>query len=294
MHLGNAFSLLLAWLSCRSDGGEFILRMEDLDRRCDRQEYHDVLIEDMRWLGLDWDGDIVVQSSRLDAYDRAKELICSAAEVYPCFCTRADLHAASAPHASDGTPLYAGTCYGLSAEDVNSRLELRKPALRLHVPDRIIEFADGNMGPYSQSLAHDCGDFLLQRSDGIYAYQLVCVVDDIESGITQVVRGSDLLSSTPRQMFLYELLGAQAPQFFHHPLLLAEDGRRLSKRDADLEIARLRADGVQAEELIGKLARLAGLLEREEPVCAHELIEEFSWEKVPTEDIICAPGNRIA
>ena len=240
MHLGNAFSALLAWLSARSSGGKFFLRLEDLDRRCENPEFSETLLKDLRWLGIDWDGEPLVQTGRSDAYEHALHKIAERADVYPCFCTRADLHAASAPHASDGTPIYAGTCYGMSEEAVSSRMRLRKPALRLHVADRVIKFTDGNRGEYSQNLMSECGDFVLRRSDGVFAYQLACVVDDIASGVTQVVRASDLLSSTPRQLLLYELLGAGPPQFYHHPLLLAPDGRRLSKRDADLEIVKLR------------------------------------------------------
>lgn len=286
MHLGNAFSTLLAWLSARSRGGQFVLRLEDLDKRCEKEEYRETLLADLRWLGLDWDGEITTQTLRVGAYAEVLEAISQVAELYPCFCTRADLHAASAPHASDGTPVYTGTCHGMSADEVELRSKNRNPALRIHVPNRVVSFVDGHMGPHTQNLQSECGDFVLRRSDGVFAYQLACVVDDIYSGVTQVVRAHDLLSSTPRQIYLYELLGAKPPQFYHHPLLIAPDGRRLSKRDADLEIARLRAQGARPEEIIGRLAYMAGIIDEIEPVMPSELAEAFDWSKVPTQDIV--------
>ena len=291
MHLGNAFSVLLSWLSIRSIDGEFLLRFEDLDERCLRTEYRDALIEDLHWMGIDWDGEVLVQSARSEIYNATLEEISRRAEVYPCFCTRADLHAASAPHASDGTPMYAGTCYGMSQVEADEHAKTRKPSLRLHVPDTCISFLDAHMGPYEQNLKNECGDFVIRRSDGVFAYQLACVCDDIASGITQIVRGSDLLSSTPRQMYLYELLGAEVPEYCHHPLLIAPDGRRLSKRNADLELRRIRSRNTSAEELIGALARYAGLVEQAQPVKASELIEEFSWEMVPRHDIVVQLGE---
>lgn len=288
MHLGNAFSAALAWASARSRNGSFLLRLEDLDERCRNAEHAEQLVSDLSWLGLDWDGEPLVQSARLDAYEAALETIAASAELYPCFCTRADLHAASAPHASDGTPIYARTCYGLSEGERRSRSRERdgRAALRLHVPDEELGFVDGLQGEHAQDLARECGDFVVRRSDGVYAYQLVCVVDDIASGVTEVVRGSDLLSSTPRQLLLYRLLGAQAPRFAHHPLLLAPDGRRLSKRDADLSVASLRASGARPEDIMGRIAHLAGQVNSEQPMSADELVDVFDWAKVPHEDIV--------
>ena len=287
MHLGNAFSALLAWASARSCDGEFVLRLEDLDERCRKPEYAQGLIEDLHWLGIDWDGDIVMQSERLPLYEEALALLSERGEIYPCFCSRADLHAASAPHASDGTPIYAGTCYGLSKEQQDERARERdgRVALRLHVPDGRISFEDLVQGFCTQDLARECGDFVLRRSDGVFAYQLVCVVDDIASGVTQVVRASDLLSSTPRQILLYRLLDAPQPRFAHHPLLFAPDGRRLSKRDKDATIAGMRAQGVRPEAIVGYLAALAGQSEAGEELTARELAEHFDWSRVPKDDI---------
>ena len=286
IHLGNAFSVMLSWLSARRLDGEFLLRFEDLDERCLKSEYRDALIEDLRWLGIDWDGEVLVQSDRSSVYEDALERIASRAELYPCFCTRADLHAASAPHASDGTPVYAGTCYAMDELEASERAKTRNPSLRIHVPDTRISFYDGNMGMYEQNLKDECGDFILRRSDGVFAYQLACVCDDIASGVTQVVRGCDLMSSTPRQIYLYELLGKKPPEYFHHPLLIAPDGRRLSKRNADLELRRIRERDVHAEELIGMLAYRAGLIDTEEPVQIKELVKDFSWRKVSRQDIV--------
>ncbi len=285
MHLGNAFSALLAWAFARSAGGSFVLRLEDLDERCQNPVYAKGLLDDLSWLGIDWDGEPVVQANRVSAYEEALERITSRAELYPCFCSRADLHAASAPHASDGTPLYAGTCYSMDANEREIRVAGQRHALRLHVPDETIGFVDAIQGPYEQNLARECGDFVLRRSDGVFAYQLVCVVDDIASGVTQVVRGSDLLSSTPRQILLYELLGAPVPEFAHHPLVLAAAGRRLSKRNGDSTIASMRERDIAPEAVVGYLAQLAGQVEEAEPMSALELAGIFDASKIPTRDM---------
>ena len=285
MHLGNACSALVSWLSARSADDAFSLRLEDLDDRCQSAEIARLIVDDLAWLGLDWDEQLT-QTARISAYQSAFERLCARDHVYPCFCSRADLHAASAPHASDGTPLYAGTCRSLSPEQVAEKSLLRSPAYRIEVPDKTIEFTDGHLGPVRQNLAAECGDFVLRRSDGVFAYQLVCVVDDALTGCTQVVRGDDLLSSTPRQLFLYDRLGYGAPQFFHHPMLLSPDGRRLSKRDRDLDLGELRARHVAPERLVGKLAFMLGIIEQPEPCRPDELIGEFAWAKLPSHDLV--------
>lgn len=285
MHLGNAFSALLAWAFARSENGEFVVRLEDLDERCRNPAYVKGVLDDLRWLGIEWDGEPFVQTERVAAYEEALGHIANKAELYPCFCSRADLHAASAPHASDGTPLYAGTCFSMDPDERDALALERRHALRLHVPDETISFVDAIQGPYAQNLASECGDFVLRRSDGVFAYQLVCVVDDIASGVTQVVRGSDLLSSTPRQALLYKLLDAPVPKFAHHPLLLAPDGRRLSKRDGDSTIAGMRAWGVAPEAIVGYLAYLAGQVEAGESMGAPELLDIFDASRIPREDI---------
>lgn len=297
IHLGNILCCLLAWLSVRQQGGEVVLRIEDLDTaRCPRR-YADQMEEDLRWLGLDWDQGPVVggpeesyyQSERTELYQAALEKLEEKGLVYPCFCTRAELHAASAPHREDGQVVYAGTCRHLTAAEIAKKAKRRAPALRLRVPGETWGFTDGHMGPYSEDLARDCGDFLLRRSDGMFAYQLAVVVDDAAMGVTEVVRGADLLDSTPRQLYLYHLLGLTPPKFIHFPLLLAPDGRRLSKRDADAGLEVLR-DRLTAAEVLGRLAYLAGFNPSAEPKTGAQLLADFDWEKVPREDIRIPEG----
>ena len=298
IHLGNILCALLVWLSARQKGGKVVLRIEDLDTaRCPRR-YADQMEDDLRWLGLSWDegpgtggpDGPYYQSERTALYQAALEKLEQKGLVYPCFCTRAQLHTASAPHREDGLTVYPGTCRGFSKEDIAAREAAgRKGALRLRVPEKRITFTDGHLGEVTEYLPTDCGDFLLRRSDGLFAYQLAVVVDDAAMGVTEVVRGADLLTSTPRQLLLYELLGLPAPEFFHFPLLLSPDGRRLSKRDGDLGLAALREKD-SPEEVIGKLAYLAGQNPTAAPRTPGELIEHFRWDAVPRQDIPLPPG----
>lgn len=283
MHLGNVFSALLAWLSVRSCGGQMLLRIEDLDPDRCRAEYAEQLKRDLDWLGLDWDVEQPPQSSRTEAYRAAFEQLERLGLVYPCYCSRAQLHAASAPHASDGTVIYAGTCRALTA--AQRAAQTRTPAWRIRTSDTEIRFTDGLQGAYTQNLAAQCGDFILRRSDGVYAYQLAVVVDDAAGGVTQVVRGRDLLSSTPRQLWLQTLLGLQEPEYYHVPLLVAPDGRRLSKRERDLDLGALRKR-FSAPELIGRLAFWAGLQPEAAPVTPQALCARFSWQQVRGDDIV--------
>ena len=297
IHLGNILCCLLAWLSARQKGGAVLLRIEDLDTaRCPRR-YADQMEEDLQWLGLHWDvgpgkegpDGPYYQSGRTAIYQAALEKLEEMGLVYPCFCTRAELHAASAPHRSDGQAVYPGPCRHLTPPEVAERAKTRAPALRLRVPEEEIVFRDGHMGLQCQRLDTECGDFLLRRSDGLFAYQLAVVVDDAAMGVTEVVRGADLLDSTPRQLLLYRLLGVRAPEFYHFPLLLACDGRRLSKRNADagLDVLRPRTS---AEEILGKLAYLAGFNPSAAPRSAESLLPDFTWDKVPKEDIRIPEG----
>ena len=292
IHLGNILCCLLAWLSVRQQGGHMVLRIEDLDTARCPQRYARQMMEDLHWLGLDWDEGPEVggsngpyfQSQRTDRYQAALEQLEAQGLVYPCFCTRAELHAASAPHREDGQVIYPGTCRNLSAAQIAERSLRRAPALRLRVPEEEIGFTDGHLGAARENLARACGDFLLRRSDGMFAYQLAVVVDDAAMGITEVVRGADLLDSTPRQLYLYRLLDLTPPSFCHVPLLLAPDGRRLSKRDADAGLEVLQGR-MSAQAVLGKLAYLAGFHPSAEPASAWELLEEFDWDKVPWSDI---------
>lgn len=297
IHLGNILCSLLAWLSARQKGGRMVLRIEDLDTaRCPRR-YALRMEEDLRWLGLTWDEGPgaeegrgpYYQSERTALYAAALERLRARGLVYPCFCTRAELHAASAPHREDGQVLYPGTCRRLSPAEAAERARTRPPAMRLRVPEETIAFTDGHMGPYEENLARECGDFLLRRSDGMFAYQLAVVVDDAAMGVTEVVRGADLLASTPRQLLLYRLLDLPAPSFYHLPLLLTADGRRLSKRNADAGLDAL-AERCSPEEILGKLAYLAGFHPSAAPASAQALLAEFDWEKVPTGDIRLPEG----
>lgn len=283
MHLGNVFSALMAWLSVRSQKGEMVLRIEDLDPDRCKAEYAQTLKEDLRFLGLTWDWEQTPQSQRREAYEEVFGRLQALGLVYPCYCSRAELHAASAPHASDGTFIYSGACRHLTQAQ---RQEKEKaPSWRLQVPDETYSFTDILQGEVKEHLPTSCGDFIIRRADGVYAYQLAVVTDDIAAGVTEIVRGRDLLTSTPRQMYLYDLLAAPHPEYAHVPLLVDASGRRLSKRDGDLDLGELRKT-MSAEELIGRLAHAAGLLERFAPISAQELVQEFAWDKVRREDIV--------
>lgn len=295
MHLGNVFCALIAWLDARAQGEDMLLRIEDLDPDRCKREYALTLMDDLRYLGLDWDagGDIPAyyQSSRREIYEQMLDTLRQKGLVYPCFCTRAQLHAASAPHASDGQTLYAGTCAGISPEEAAQRMKTQRFSLRLRVPEENIAFTDRHFGAYSENLAHSCGDFVVRRSDGVHAYQLAVVADDALMGVTDVVRGRDLLSSTPRQIWLYRELGFEPPRFMHIPLLCAPDGRRLSKRDGDLDMGALREGGVRAQTILGFLLHKAGLLEKNEPISAQEAIAVYEKEKLTHDDIPIFPQD---
>lgn len=282
MHLGNVFTAFLAWCSVRAQDGRMILRIEDLDPDRCRKEYAAQLREDLLWLGLDWDAEQTPQSQRTQAYREQFDRLEKMGLLYPCYCTRDALHAASAPHASDGTPVYSGTCRSLS-EQQRARMT-RKPAWRVRVPNEEISFADGLQGEYRENLERDCGDFIVRRSDGVYAYQLAVVTDDAQANVSQIVRGRDLLGSTPRQIFLQKTLGFSQPQYFHVPLLVAADGRRLSKRERDLDMGALKTRYCP-QELLGYLAFLAGLQEEPAPLSAEKAVEIFSWSRVKQSNI---------
>lgn len=285
MHLGNVLCALLSWLSARSAGGAYVLRIEDLDPlRCPRS-FAELIQEDLRWLGLDWEPEEPpYQSDRTAVYEQYEGILREKGLLYPCFCSRAELHAASAPHLSDGRVVYTGTCRGLTAQQIAEKRKTRPAALRVAVPNETVTFTDRVRGDYTENLRTACGDFIIRRSDGVFAYQLAVVVDDGLMGVTEVVRGNDLIGSTARQLWLHRLFGFAAPQFCHMPLLLAHDGRRLSKRDEDLDLGRLRTC-FRPEQVVGALACAAGLIDRPEPVAAHELLRDFSWDRIPQTDL---------
>ena len=282
MHLGNVFAALLAWASVRSRAGERVLRMEDLDTQRTSADFASILRDDLAWLGLDYDRETPPQSQRSEAYDRYFEILREKGLIYPCYCTRSQLHSVNAPHLSDGTYVYTGTCRNLT-EGERAKFD-RKPAWRVMVPDRLWTVEDLVQGHYELNLATQCGDMVMRRADGVYVYQLAVTVDDGEAGVTEVVRGMDLLSSAPRQMYLQELFGFSHPRYGHVPMLLAPDGRRLSKRDRDLDLGELRKR-VKAEQLIGTLAFAAGLIDQNVPISARELAKEFDWNRLSGESI---------
>ncbi|UVI32606.1 tRNA glutamyl-Q(34) synthetase GluQRS [Paenibacillus spongiae] len=294
MHIGNMRTALLAWLQVRSAGGQFVLRMEDIDKPRCRPELAEQALADLRWLGLDWDEgpDIggpfasYVQSERESFYHEALEKLKEEGRLYPCFCSRAELlMVASAPHglSSEG-PVYPGTCRMLTEEQREERRKDKTPSLRIAAPSHDICFDDLAAGP-QRFPSSSGGDFVVRRADGIISYQLAVSVDDAAMGITDVLRGYDLLDSTPRQLLLYETLGLTAPRFAHVPLLLGEDGKRLAKRHGGMAIAAMRANGIRAEYIVGWIAAHSGLLDRPEPVRPDELVELFRLDRIPKEPI---------
>lgn len=281
MHAGNVFAALVAWLVAKAQGGRIVLRIEDLDVERSKPGFVDAVQRDFERLGLTWDEGPYFQHDRTEAYRAAFDELDARGLVYPCFCTRADLHTASAPHRGE-KPVYPGTCRALSPEDRACRALERTPAQRLIVPDEEVAFCDLVQGSYEQNLAHDCGDFLIQRSDGAFAYQLAVVVDDAEQGINSVVRGVDLLCSTPQQIHLQSLLGLAHPTYAHVPLIVAEHDRRLSKRDHDAALDALLECFKTPEAVIGHLAGLTGLAPTCEPATPEQLLTTFDLAALPT------------
>ncbi|MFO0960086.1 MAG: tRNA glutamyl-Q(34) synthetase GluQRS [Isosphaeraceae bacterium] len=265
LHLGHARTFLIAWLAARAGGGRMILRIEDLDATRARPWAIDQAIEDLRWMGLEWDeGPDVggphgpyVQSERIGLYRAALEELRRKESVYPCTCTRADIErAASAPHAGEGGPAYPGTCSARSAGDAQA-LGDRPYCWRFRVPDRAISWDDRFLGSVTLEPRRE-GDFVVARSNGSFAYQLAVVVDDATMGINQVIRGDDLIPSTPRQILLYEALNRPIPGFGHVPLVVDELGTRLAKRDGSIKIAAFRETNADPQWLVGLLAMSCG------------------------------------
>ena len=282
MHAGNIYASLMAWLVAKSQGGSMLLRIEDLDRDRSKPAFAEQVMRDYEMLGLTWDEGPVYQHDREEAYRQAFEELRGKGLVYPCFCSRADLHAASAPHRGEKL-VYAGTCRGLSEAQAQLREDAgRRPAYRVAVPAEAIRFDDAVQGPYEQQLDCDCGDFLVKRSDGAFAYQLAVVVDDAEGGVTSVVRGMDLLCSTPQQIYLQRLFGFKQPHYAHIPLLVAQRDRRLSKRDRDASLDELLAKYGTPQGVLGHIAYVAGLQPADEPATPERLLEGFSVEGLPS------------
>lgn len=282
MHAGNVFAALVAWLVAKSQDGKIVLRIEDLDAERSKPHFIDAVQRDFEQLGLTWDEGPYFQHDRTEAYRAAFEELDARGLTYPCFCTRADLHAASAPHRGE-KPVYPGTCRGLSASECAARAAAgRTPAERLIVPGENVAFTDLVQGTYAQNLARDCGDFLVRRSDGAFAYQLAVVVDDAAQGVNSVVRGVDLLCSTPQQLYLQTLLGLPHPDYAHVPLVVGERDRRLSKRDRDAALDALLARFKTPAGVIGHIAGLTGLAPTGEPATPDELLRTFDAGALPT------------
>lgn len=286
LHLGGACTALCAWLAARARGGRFVLRIEDIDTPRVVPGSEARILEDLRWLGLDWDegpdvgGDFgpYRQSERTVLYEQAIERLETAGLVYPCDCSRAEIvRASSAPHPGEEGPVYPGTCRHLAAQ----RTFRRPPALRLRVPDGELLVDDALHGPRASRVAAESGDFVLQRGDGLFAYQLAVVVDDLAMGITEVVRGADLLSSTPRQVLLATMLGGKPPSYAHAPLVVSEDGSKLAKRARGVAVRHHREAGEDPGHLVATIARAIGLArDDEQALSPSELVERFDWGKV--------------
>lgn len=289
LHIGNARSFLLAWLQMRTLGGEIILRIEDLDRARAAPGAARQIVRDLEWLGLTWDNDLTpeyFQSNRFDRYRAAIGALHRQDLLYECFCSRRELHdIANAPHGR--TLHYAGNCRSLSIEERCSRRSNKSPAVRFRVsPSTCISFHDGVAGDYAEDVHAVTGDFIIARADGVPSYQLAVVLDDIAMGITHVLRGDDLLHSTPRQILLFKTFGAPIPSYTHVPLMVAQDGARLAKRHGSLSIAELRAAGHNPAAVTGWLAWSCGLLTQPEPIPPHALLAIFSVERIASEPTI--------
>lgn len=295
MHLGNIFTALLSWLSVRKRGGRWILRIEDLDPQRSKYQWVEMIEADLQWLGLDWDEGGLAdtgpsapysQSRRNSHYIAALESLKATGLVYPCYCTRADLLATNAPHQSDGRVVYGGKCRP-SALPCAWAEPQRQAACRLHVtPDFTADFVDQVYGVQRIDVAESCGDFIVRRADGAWAYQLAVVVDDIAMGVNEIMRGCDLLSSVGQQSYLRSLLGAGEPAHAHLPLICNADGRRLSKRDSSLAMDALR-ERYSPSELLGVLGHLAGLCKNNAPTSLAQLVEAYDVNKIPrTEKIL--------
>jgi glutamyl-tRNA synthetase len=287
-HVGNARTYLIAWLSIRSRNGRILLRIEDIDSPRTKPGAAELILRDLEWLGLDWDVGPFVQTKRLDLHEAALDELRRCELVYPCTCSRSDIAvAASAPHPEQEheSPVYPGTCAPRKAADAGALAD-RQFAWRFRLPRRTPAFDDGLAGTIELDLHTLGGDFVVWKSAGTPAYQLAVVVDDAEMGVTEVIRGDDLITSTPRQLLLYDALDLVAPRFAHVPLVVGPDGRRLAKRHGDTRLSSLRQAGVRPEALLGLLAWSCGWLERIEPITARELLPRFRLDTIPRQPFV--------
>lgn len=291
IHLGNVWTAFLAWLQVRQQKGTLILRIEDIDEQRSKPEYTQALLGDLSWLGLDWDEGPgkggpygpYIQQERYSLYEKALQELQAKHLLYPCYCSRARLQAIGAPHEGEHR-LYDGHCYGMPEEQ--RRQMDRKPSWRVHVPHVSVSFTDGSYGPFSDYLPRVCGDFVVRRADGLYAYQLAVAVDDGSMGITHVLRGRDLLSSTAQQIWLMEVLGYTPPSYTHVPMLIDASGNRLSKRQQGITVRSLRDRGVQADAILSALALAGGLVPERRLYHKGELLRLCNFQTMTTHDIV--------
>jgi len=285
LHIGHARSFLLAWLSVRSRGGRVLLRIEDLDRERVKPGYTDDVLRDLEWLGLDWDGPVQLQSENEPALHEAAQSLLDSGQAFPCFCTRKEI-ALSAPHASDAEVRYPGTCRGRFASEREGEAALgRQAGLRFRCEPEELTLEDAYLGPFTSNPGEEVGDFLIRRRDRAIAYQLAVVVDDARSGVTEVLRGRDLLSSTARQWLLQEVLGLPHPTWIHVPLVTDAESRRLAKRDGDTTLASLRERGVDPRALVAWLAASAGQTCTSHATPA-DLLPTFDLKLLPRADVV--------
>lgn len=296
IHLGNVWTALLAWLHVRQQGGTFVLRCEDLDPDRSRPELAACMIDDLRWLGLDWDEGPDVggpyapyeQARRRELYEAAVQRLAAQGLVYACYCSRAEVRAAaSAPHGPAGYEGCPNNCRLLGTETRARAADGRRPALRIRAPDEpaIVEFDDLCRGRMIEDIAVAAGDFVVRRADGVHAYQLAVVVDDGAMRVDSIVRGADLLPSTARQIWLHRLLGYEPPRFGHVPLLMDDNGYRLSKRQAGISVAELRAAGWRPTQIVGLLAHRAGLCRPSTEAWPSDLIGLLDLARLPACDV---------
>lgn len=291
IHLGNVWTAFLAWLQVRQQKGTLILRIEDIDEQRSKSEYTQALLEDLAWLGLDWDEGPgkggpygpYIQQERYSLYEKALQVLQEKHLLYPCYCSRARLQAIGAPHEGERR-LYDGHCFGMT-EEQRRQME-REPSWRVHVPHFSISFTDGCYGPFSDYLPRVCGDFVVRRADGLYAYQLAVAIDDGSMGITHVLRGRDLLSSTAQQIWLMKVLGYTPPSYTHVPMLIDASGNRLSKRQQGITVRSLRERGVQADAILSALALAGGLVSEKRLYDKEELLCLCNFQKMTTHDIV--------
>ena len=289
LHVGNLRTALLAWLFARSAGKRFLVRMEDLDRSRVRPGIEEAQLADLRAIGLDWDGPVVRQSERMGLYEAAIRRLDDGGLVYPCYCTRREIRAAvSAPHGIAAADRYPGTCRELTrSERAERETAGRPPALRVRAEGTRIAFEDRVLGDNEWQT----DDFVVQRNDGAPSYQLAVVVDDADQGVGEIVRGADLVDSTPRQILLCRLLGLPVPRYAHVPLVLGPDGRRLAKRHGAVTLGDRAAQGDGPEEVLAWMARSLGLAEPGEKPAVEDLLARFDPEKLPREPTVWDPGT---